>query len=383
MARNTGMPLPLPYQINVAGKHTEKVINTDSDIVESKVNKLNTVKKIPLAAIGTPLPLNYLRKVWNEDDPENKVDVISSDVDNAENNNNNYIDNNKSSNDNNNELERPEKHHIRLSDLGDPLPLKYNFKLQKEYKEEEEDKEKEKEDNKEKEQDLKEIEEIKPIVHTVQDNRILMKKYDFGTPLPLDYVNKEIKTNPIVNNSKFRFKSTSNNEYCDESYNDISQNDISQIKNERILVENKSIKLDSNNTNNEFNENLLLRPYINDTELEDIMNQEIQEYIQTNNYKALVDKVDNAEFRLKLIRYMRVLKRQCELLNKVLQTENDDATQMKQDAACSTITVSSTTTSTTASPKNLFIEWRAYIQSAVVSTGVFVLLCAVSYFLAD
>lgn len=401
--KDSGDPLPLPYHINSNNeKYSESIEKVVDDGIDEKNsnnnnktknnNELKIMRKA-LAIIGSPLPLTYIQEEGNAKlDEANNIstesNVSSNSIKKTNDESNSKLTKTEVACEDKVEDESKSKrpknnlHNIlRLSDLGDPLPLKYNNRRNIELEE-------------------TVIKQRK----TSSNPRILNTLYDFGSPLPLHYKEgrdvDSIETDEYLewknSKSKHSFNDWKNSinvpphlEKSNQSQNDMSQKSVSEDRKSDISDINASSSLDLKDQlkNDEAAQSTptdckveTLTPlpnptYKNDLELNSksdseftIMNEELHQYLQTKDYQALQDRIDNdAEFKLKLIRYTRQLKREYDLLYKLLHAmpidiEVDEETKPIQPA-----------TDTTPN----------YLRPILVSVLVFVLLCTLSYLLAD
>lgn len=390
LAKDAGNPLPLPYQID--GKYTES-IGAGAEKVEDgnprPSSELKAMRKA-LSVIGDPLPLDYMestaRRVGSNDN-KSAMAAAAASVAVAE-----------------EELkggEQPEEERVeelfgkpaqvkkrravRLADLGQPLPLKYNPAFHGNHRQR--------------------VETSRQQSPTLISSPRLANVYDFGSPLPLHYTDEEIETEEYL-----RWKSSSTSEPFEEwkqetetgarnqnripteghvihrREGDTSHSEVEEIQEARENV--TSSPDDSNDENSSRREmdkdqdqqqeqekvNTLTDDVLPstqdslgsfDTEPGQAMDDEIQRYIVHEDYRGLEERIENPEFRLKLLRYTRRLKKQYDFLCKVIDSKN-------------AISSSSTSPSPPTPPTK-----SVYLRSAAVSTAVFVLLCTISYFLAD
>lgn len=374
--RATPLPLPLAYQSN--GKYTESV-EAGAEKVEDghgrQPSELRTMRKA-LAVIGDPLPLDYLDggvedQKEEQDKEEQKVEEEA--------------------------IQRPaaqgRKHRaLRLADLGQPLPLKYNPAFNENWRAE---------------QRLKtqtQVQAQTQIHHQSTRQAPAASVYDFGTPLPLPYAdNDAIETEEYLRwkglaepGSFHEWKTEQEGRSRIPSGHSVRrEGDTSQLQ----LVENVTSSISeardariqdtdpgealphdaSSETPPAEEEEQGPMPEIipkpepepePEPETEMAVDHEIQHYIQHEDYRGLEERLGDAEFRLRLLRYTRRLKRQYDALCRALHVPAiDDDT---------------TATNTVTSPGLVSAPRRAVVlQSAALSTGAFVLLCTICYFLAD
>ncbi|ODQ46015.1 hypothetical protein PICMEDRAFT_150499 [Pichia membranifaciens NRRL Y-2026] len=379
-----GRGAPLPYQSN--GKHTESV-EAGAEKVEAgwerQPSELKTMRKT-LSVIGDPLPLDYLRN-GGDQVAERGEKPVEREVENEE-----------------EAVQRPaaqgrKPRALRLADLGQPLPLKYNPAFNESWRAEQ-----------------RLLTQAQAPAPTQQHSTRRAKQtsaagvYDFGTPLPLPYADDDA----IETEQYLRWKSSAAPGAFDEwkTQQDGRSRDTSRIPSGAADEGDLSQPPRSANVTSSI-EDAEAQPEerIRDAAIPEPMlgaeheqrrqqqqeqeqapeqapepepepapapemavDHEIQRYILHDDYRGLEEKLGDAEFRLRLLRYTRNLKRQYDALCRVLHAPavDDD--------------VDNGPYSDTAGPGFLSAPRRAVVlQSAALSTGAFVLLCTISYFLAD
>lgn len=308
MDHNKG-PLPLSYVAD--GKHSEQITGKEN-IYKEKSNKIRRS-----LVIGEPLPLPYVKV---EDDNTVIDDIVV-------------------------EFER--KPHVKLADLGTPLPLEYaSDEIGLKEEEEEENQEEDAEED------------------IVDDNVVVMEKpkrfnkiYDFGTPLPLDYleekktiINEVRKNNDDDNNNNNNNNMSLNLSAADNVINHNLKNDIKGK--EPIDEPDEQVKSDEDD---------ILGCTAPSTEM--TIFQDIIKYVEAKDTAKLQQEMQNADFRLQLMRYTRQLKKQYEYLSGMLKIQ-DDNIDAKQPAM--------------PTKSVLFL-----LHPVIVAIMVIITLCAISYFLAD
>lgn len=395
-------PLPLPYADGggFSGKYTEITTKTgDRDVVDvdvvdqsfeipiksepssssitttnanSRDNNIKAkVRRTVLAAIGDPLPLDYLTGDGTNERESEREDISHSNT-------------SISNDDVNNEQEVIKvKKHIRIADLGDPLPLPYTSTGDS----------------------IRSMSEGEgPITappapieeSTIQKGNLLSKPftrraismYDFGSPLPLKYVNQEINTE--------RYLKRNYAEKEDVIHHQKEQNDVSHEQ-RAVDVTRRSVRINSgvdvlDVEREHVQEQEQEQPDVDvsadeseaeaDTEKEEnmSMNQtEILQLLHDRDYTTLEYRLKNADFRLQLLRYARELRRQHDFLCKVLHGEEAEGYMTSDndgDEEVEKIEVNSVSETATASV-------RSQLRPAAVGALVFVALCCLSYVLAD
>ena len=380
--RATPLPLPLPLAYQSNGKHTESVESGAEKVEDGhgrQPSELRTMRKA-LAVIGDPLPLDYLGGGVEEQKEEQDKEEQRAEEE---------------------AVQRPaaqgRKHRaLRLADLGQPLPLKYNPAFNESWRTE---------------QRLKTQTQVQGQTQTqTQTHQQSTRQapaasvYDFGTPLPLPYADAD--NDAIETEEYLRWKGSaapgSFEEWKTEQegrsripsgHSVRKEGDTSQLQRVENVTSSTPKARDariqdtdpgeastrdaSSETPPAEEEEQEPMPEIKpepepepETEPQMAVDHEIQRYILHEDYRGLEERLDDAEFRLRLLRYTRRLKRQYDALCKALhEPAIDDDT---------------TGTSTGSSPGLLSAPRRAVVlQSAALSTGAFVLLCTISYFLAD
>lgn len=352
-------PLPLLYPTEGIsdGKHSQSLPDqADADAsIDSNFGKQT---KKPIVIIGNPLPLNYGKETASDGDNvgKNPVDLDVNSLDLL---------------DESNDRKKKERKLI-LTNLGDPLPLSYKSSTAGILS------------------DAHKFTNKKKNKKTKLDLTNVNKRYDFGDPLPLDYVNVEIKTDTykkqLLNNSdsKKLFKNDSTtltslgktgvaNEIDDT---DPSFKIPSQILNESVQTDNTG-KNDSSHflgddqdSNNVIHDGIIESPVTSSTpitetrritnDIEILMDTDLIKYINTTDKDIVVSRVEkDADFKLSLIKYSKQLERQCQLLQTILNGVPSGNNNAYNPSIIS------------------------FLKSAAAAVFVFIFLCILSYYLAD
>jgi hypothetical protein len=415
-------PLPLQYADAglVSGKYTEITTrngerdaqderDAKNDTVEMSTTTVSShngaprstdnakVRRKVLTVIGDPLPLDYLRNnAENNGDNDNEVDETESRNTSVRSTHSSH--NNESSSGEEEEAIKVKKH-IRIADLGNPFPLPYTPGST----------------------DPKvsilsapasALETTTPVrsasVGTADEKDILtlplapsmavgenghnskpftrraISMYDFGSPLPLKYVNTEINTQRYLKRNQAETEVAGVTQYGSKASTDVihhnggSECDSSLSKTVRVsegINTSNSAQEDDSDTNQpagqeEDNHEEEEEEESEDTEQYTMNQTEILQLIHDRDYTTLETRLQDADFRLQLLRYARQLKKQHDFLCKVLHGEPERSVSSDEETE-TTVCQSATRT------------LRSQLRPAAVGALVFVGLCGISYALAD
>jgi hypothetical protein len=420
-------PLPLQYADAglVSGKYTEITTrngerdaqderDAKNDTVEMSTTTVSShngatrntdnakVRRKVLTVIGDPLPLDYLRN--NAENNGDNDNVFDNEVDETESRNTSVRSTHSSHNNESSSGEEEAikvKKHIRIADLGNPLPLPYTPGST---------------DTKVSilSAPVSALETTTPVrrasVGAADEKDILtmplapslavgenghnskpftrraISMYDFGSPLPLKYVNTKINTQRYLKRNQAETEVAGVTQYGSKASIDVIHHnggrecDSSLSKtvrvSEGINTSNSALEDDSDTNqqvgkeedNHEGEEEE--EEESEDTELYTMNQTEILQLIHDRDYTTLEERLQDADFRLQLLRYARQLKKQHDFLCKILHGEPErDASSDEENET--TVCQSATRT------------LRSQLRSAAVGALVFVGLCGISYALAD
>jgi hypothetical protein len=344
---DVGMPLPLAYVVD--GKHSE--ITETKEKESSGGNENGIIRRKILTIIGSPLPLEYIKQ--EKDDEIFEKNEIKE--------NENQEEETKEMEDEKEEDEKRigieedqqkkvknevRKQHIKLSDLGNPLPLDYmtsnEVSLNDEF-------------------NMHNIVGVNDFSHLkgkykneIEKPIRTIKFYDFGAPLPLDYLNKEVITGFTTEENASSEIPIAELKQVQEGKNNKLENVIDHKIENNINTE----LLESMQKNDRFESNDKNEP-IDMTDLTVLQN--IEQLVKTQNTIELQNRInEDADFRLQLIRYTRQVKKQYEYLCSILNMNSKlDQGETEQK------------------------HFGLILHPLVVALFVVISLCSLSYILAD